>query len=249
MVKKIMSSLSKIRRELWIKRRIQLFFEALTMNFGKMRGRQNSYSQLGEDRTIAYYLKYLKIKDSISYVDIGANHPFIYSNTALLDEIFHINKGILIEPNYDMFLELKKNRHVVCENIGITGNEMGEGENELVFYVMNESTLNTFKYEEVKENEQRGYKLLETRKVPVMHINDLLKKYFENDVIDVLTIDVEGMDDEIVKAIDYEKYQPLLMCVETSHADRDAIDTFMDGKGYKVFGLTCENTIYVKKEN
>lgn len=80
-----------------------------------------------------------------------------------------------------------------------------------------------------------------------MYINDLLKKHFEYDVIDMISIDVEGMDEVIVKAIDYEKYQPLLLCVETSHTDRNSIDTFMKGKGYKVMGLTPENTIYVKK--
>lgn len=154
MIKKIRGGLFIIRQPLRIKRRMHLIFEAVTMNHEKFVFRNNSYSQFGEDRTIAVYLKYWEHKDSISYVDIGANHPFIFSNTALLDEIFHIKMGVLVEPNYDMYLELKKNRHVVCENIGITGNEMERGgANELEYYIMNNNRLNTFIYEEVRKNE------------------------------------------------------------------------------------------------
>lgn len=239
---------AQIKKGFCVKRRWNLLRrfvkEFVGMNPEKETYRCVSYSQLGEDRMIYSYLKGINA-ETISYIDIGANHPYYLSNTALLDETFRIKKGVLVEPSYELYCKLKKERKVICENIGVYGTR--NMEEELTFYIMDADVLSSFDEEEVKKNEERGYKLIATRKVSVMYINDLLEKHFRNDKIDVVSIDVEGMDNEIARAFDYEKYQPRIICIETSHIDRESLNCFMESKGYLIYGVTCENTIYIRR--
>lgn len=210
----------------------------------KVINRKSSYSQLGEDRIIEFYLSPIRHKDSITYMDIGANHPYYLSNTALLDEEFHINKGVLVEPNPKLCKILKRKRKAICENVGVCGNDQKEV--ELPYYVMNYDTLNTFSKVEVEKNLKNGYKLKKTINIPIININELLNKHFRDLELDVLSVDVEGMDYELVSSIDFEKFNPNVICVETSHMEKEQMDSFLRGKGYELFGCTCENSIYVK---
>lgn len=210
----------------------------------KMRNRRNTYAQLGEDRIIDFYLGAICGLQRISYCDIGANHPFWLSNTALLDENYIINKAVLVEPNPELRRALKKRKYAVVETVGICG---GAGAPmTLPYYEMNANTLNTFSKEEAKKNADKGYKIERVLEIPVISVNELLNKYFVDCNLDVLSVDVEGMDYEIISGIDYSVYRPKIICVETSHMERNRMDEFMKEKGYKIFGITSENSIYIE---
>ncbi len=69
---------------------------------------RKSYSQLGEDLIVRYLFDDLKI-DKPTYIDIGANDPYILSNTAF----FYKSgcKGINIEPNPVLCKKIRNKRH------------------------------------------------------------------------------------------------------------------------------------------
>ena len=112
-----------------------------------------SYSQAGEDRIVALVLETFLGKKSITYLDVGANHPIDGSNTYLLYKNFDIKKGVLVEPNPDMASLLSQKRpDDVVINAG-----MGASQQEaLQYYMMEDDALNSFSYQKAKELETLG---------------------------------------------------------------------------------------------
>lgn len=211
---------------------------------------RTSYAQEGEDIIICNLLERLN-KRRISFCDIGANEPYLFNNTYLLERIFQINRGVLIEPNPLLAKRIASERpNSVCVNCGVTdtGNE-----EILKFFVMNANTLSSFSREEVNEYEKIGYKIESEESIVCRDINDILGKYFDGDV-DVMSIDTEGFDLRILRKLDFEKYRPLILCVETcgfnSGKDEDGLEIiqYMKQMGYIVYADTFINTIFVDKK-
>jgi hypothetical protein len=64
-------------------------------------------------------------------------------------------------------------------------------------------------------------------------------------------LDAEGLDESILQNLDFEMYQPLLICVETvaynakgALVKRKSILELMESKGYFVYADTHVNTIF-----
>lgn len=208
-----------------------------------------SYSQCGEDLIVRYIFNTLGISKP-SYIDVGAHHPYYLNNTALFYE--NGSRGINIEPDITLVEAFYKTRkRDINLNIGI-GKEGGY----LDFYNMNVATLNTFSKEEAEKFQKEGnYYIKEIRKVPVENFKGILEKYNNNEYPDFLTIDAEGIDEEIIKSIDYEIDPPIVICIETISfsekgqgvKDRDII-SFLESKGYITYADTYINTIFVRKD-
>ena len=64
-----------------------------------------SYSQAGEDQLVRYLFQSMGIANP-TYLDIGANHPYICSNTFLFYS--RGSKGVCIEPDEYCFFPAKK---------------------------------------------------------------------------------------------------------------------------------------------
>lgn len=196
------------------------------------------YSQNGEDVLISCYLG---DRESISYVDIGANQPKRLSNTYLLSKKYKIRKGVLVEANPSLIPALKRvRRKEDVLNVGVTGDENGV----MTFYMMNANTLSSFEESHVKEWEKRGYYKVGEKQIDVININELLQRCFGNEKIDLLSVDVEGLDEQILYAIDFEKYRPELICFETFD-NADAMREYFSKNGYKELAKTMVNTIMV----
>lgn len=209
-------------------------------------GARLTYSQAGEDFVIYSALQFLlQGKRKPTYLDIGANDPKNLSNTFLLYK--NGSHGILVEPNIDLCNKLKKvRRKDIVLNCGVA-----EKHGMLTYYIMNSHTLNTFYKEEAEFYEKQGRRILEEKQVEVITINEIFEKYGN---VDFLSIDAEGMDFEIIKSIDFERYLPLVICLETQvyrgmkRDDFGEINNFLAKKGYMVYGDTMLNTIYVNRK-
>ena len=207
-----------------------------------------SFSQCGED-LIVQYIFCLRNVLKPSYLDIGANHPYFLSNTAL----FYKNgsRGINIEANPELLgnFEIFR-RDDINLNLGISSRK-----EELDFYVMADNTLSTFSREEYSSMVANGKVLKEIRKIKLCTIGDVLKKYFGAKFPDFLSIDVEGMDLGILESIDFERESPKVICVEAaeyspkgSGARRSELIDFLVSKGYYEYANTNLNAIMVKRE-
>ena len=114
--------------------------------------------------------------------------------------------------------------------------------------------MNTFSKEEAQriEEEDARYKVTKTLSIPVRNINDILDEHCANRRIDILSMDVEGLDEALIRAIDFERHKPLIICLETisysstGHGvkNEDLIG-FITNKGYLLYADTNINSIFV----
>ena len=138
------------------------------------------HSQDGEE---VFLKNFFHHKDKGVYVDVGAYHPFLYSNTywAYLKGW----RGINIEPdiiNYKLMCTFRQGD--ININCGISDEEM-----QLPYYMFKETALNTFCIDEIENKEN----IIDKRMVPIKRLDAILE---ENGIrkIDFMDIDVEGME-------------------------------------------------------
>lgn len=210
--------------------------------------KQTSYSQCGEDLIVKFIFDCLKIKNP-TYLDIGAHHPYYISNTALFYE--NGSTGINIEPDPLLFKEFLKERpRDVNLNIGVN-----DQNSELDFYIISSPTLNTFSKHEAENYSKEGdYHIVDTKKVLVKTLDAILKEVGDDRLPQFLTIDAEGVDDIIIRSIDFQTNYPIVICIETisfstsgNGFKNDALIEFIKSKGYFMYADTYINTIFVRE--
>jgi FkbM family methyltransferase len=207
-----------------------------------------SFSQCGEDVLIEYIF-HLRGIHQPSYIDIGANHPFFLSNTAMFYE--KGCRGINIEANPELITLFEKHRSQdINLNIGIS-----DTVGELEFYIMEDNTLSTFSKEECELMISKGKNLSQVKNIKLNTVAYVLEKFFQGKFPDFMSLDVEGFDFKILQSIDFEKSFPKIICVEAAEyspigagARRGDLIDFLGSKGYYEYANTNLNAIMVKKE-
>lgn len=205
--------------------------------------RAYSYAQYGEDNIILLMVGLYNIENA-KYIDIGAHHPFKYSNTALLNQ--HGINGINIEPDpylFKSFLKYRKND--INLNIGLH-----EINGESTLFRFERSEFNTFSNLAAQEIEKKGIKKTGKMIVKIDTYNNVVKKYLNGIAPDIIFLDAEGLDEIILKSIDFENYSPKIICVETyafgvGKKNYDIIN-FLLAKEYSIHADTFVNTIFIK---
>lgn len=229
---------------------LNIYYRSRSLTVSKNRLYQKpSYSQSGEDLMLRFIFDELQIKTP-SYIDIGAHHPFYLSNTALFYESGSI--GINIEPDpllFKRFIQYRKKDTNL--NIGI-----GETEGEADFYLISSPTLNTFSKQEAENYIHEGdYKITEVVKTKINSLHHIIEKINHGVFPQFLNLDAEGIDELIIKSINYSKKYPIVMCVETisfstsrNGIKNKALIDFIVSCGYIIYADTYINTIFVRKD-
>jgi len=227
----------------WIIRKLIAWYNRL-----KQPNSRTSYAQAGEDLLIQFVLNALRIYRP-AYLDIGAHEPIFLSNTYYFYK--KGNFGVSIEPDTYLFKSFKKKRkRDICLNIGVGISSLKEAD----LYILTNRTLNTFsKTEALNYEKVNGIKIEKVIKIPLVNINEVIADYFPK-CPNFISIDVEGLDFEIVKSFDFEKYRPEVFCIETINFTNNNTETkntqiieFMKQKGYMIFADTYINTIFVEE--
>jgi FkbM family methyltransferase len=202
------------------------------------------HSQHKQDQFI--YTHFFQDQPSGVFIDIGAHDGVTINNTLFFEEKGW--KGICIEPMPAVFQQLQKNRKAICVHGCITA-EPGVAEfTQVTGYAEMLSGL-TSKYDLAhqkridQEIKQYGgeKKILQ---IACFNLNDLLAQHgFIH--IDYLSIDTEGGELEIVKSIDFEKYDIEAMSIENNYND-PAFNSFLSSKGYRLITKRGCDEIYKK---
>jgi FkbM family methyltransferase len=211
---------------------------------------RKSWSQCGEDLILRYLFDLLHIARP-SYIDIGAHHPWYYNNTYLFYR--QGARGVNVEPDPSLHAGLRRGRpRDVNLNIGI-----GPCEAELDFHIMSRRTLNTFSASEARRYvEQHGMRIVDTQRIKVQTFAQAVDAHLGH-TPDLVSLDVEGLDLEVLRSIDFSKYRPHAFCVETiSYSQGDGsgvkspeIHALMLANGYRLYADTHINSIYVAESS
>ena len=204
-----------------------------------------SFSQAGEDLIVRFFFQIRGI-GTITYLDVGANHPIELNNTYFFYRRGY--RGVLVEPNVSLCEKLRKVRPddtTLAAGIGVTAAK------EADYYIMTYPALNTFSKEEADHQAEVTKGKIAVKKVikmPLLNINDVMEEYFKG-APTFLSVDTEGLDLAILKSIDYKRFRPKVICAETlvssTTKTRPEIPEFMAAQGYVVRGGSFVNTIFV----
>lgn len=207
-----------------------------------------SFSQSGEDLIIQKLCKsYGLIKPS--YIDIGAYHPYILSNTALL--YLSGSRGMNIEPNIDNFKLFIDNRPGdINLNIGISNKNKS-----IDYYQFDEHTLNTFDKCEAEKFSTQGVHLLKKKKVEVNTLKQVINKYADKVFPDILSLDVEGHELAVLNRFDELNSKPKIICCETleyssngKYSKNKKLIKHIENCGYKLYADTLINSIFINRK-
>lgn len=218
---------------------------------------QFSYAQFGEDIILHYLFSQLGIQNP-SYLDIGANEPRRGSNTYRFYS--RGSSGVLVEPNPLLVSKLSRVRpRDTVINAGVQFNALQEA--DFYQYASTFSGLGTFSKEDadywakVGTREHGKIQYEKVMKIPLVPISTVLSEHFNNRPLNFVSVDVEGLDLEILKTFDFETFKPEAFCVETMSYDdqqktykRNDLTAFMERNAYMVFADTRVNTIFARND-
>jgi len=200
---------------------------------------QNSYSQEGEDLILN---RLFSGKKDGFYIDIGAHHPKRFSNTHFFYKKGWHGINMDAMPGSMRLFNYYRKKDI---NLEVA---LGNSEQELTYYAFNDAALNSFSKELADQRvKYYGYKVKYTKKIKITPLKNILVKYLpEPQLIDFMSVDVEGLDLEVLQSNDWCKYRPAVVLVEAiTETSKSKIENFMRSVGYVEFAKTI-NTLFFK---
>jgi FkbM family methyltransferase len=204
------------------------------------RGTFVSYAQNGEDAVVYALLRSLYRG---TYVDVGAYHPTLYSNTYALYKKGW--KGIVIDANADwapLYKALRPRDIFASAGIGATPGVQ-------TYYTFDDGAYNTFDTKEADELKQKAYPAFRgERQVEVKPLSEILAAHSVT-AVDFLSIDIEGLDMEALATYNWSM-PPRVIAIESHVFNPDAPEldpayALLRQKGYLLRGMAAYTLIFV----
>jgi FkbM family methyltransferase len=201
------------------------------------------YSQIGQDEYL--YNKFFKdIKDGF-YVDIGAHDGKTASNTLFFDKFGW--RGICVEPIYDRFLELEKNRTSKNYNCVIS-----DIDSEYVDFAKIEGYAEMLSGIIENYSEKHKKRILDDcknhncKKEKIKVKNEKFFKIVNEKNINFLSLDTEGSEEDILESINFDEYIIDIICFE----DNNNFDIFNSKlkKWYVIDNILGNQDIILKRK-
>lgn len=207
---------------------------------------ENFFSQCGQDKIIKEYFFNNLTDDSNKryFVEIGSFDGVTGSNC------YHFEKfckwdGVAIEPSKIQFQKLLKNR-----NCKIINSAIDKVEHEIEFFEVVEG----YTQMSYLKNENDNYIRDTLNKDKRTRINKqiiqtvIFNKIIKNKEIDYLSIDTEGNELDILKSIDFEKFNIKVLSVENNNSQDLRINEFLTKINFCYFDNVGMDEIYFNKK-
>jgi FkbM family methyltransferase len=208
------------------------------------------YSQFGEDALLFSFFRnkgYGRSKklDDIGdgfYVDIGCHHPYMISNTWFFYQRGW--RGINVDPTPGVKKEFDEIRP---EDINLQIAIASE-DGEATLYHYGRAVYNTL-------DEARAQLDPSAEKITVqtLRLDTLLDKYLPPvKELSILSVDVEGLDLEVLRSNNWNKYRPEVVVAELHQSSMQKIissDLFlaMSGWGYELYGWAQPSLVFRRR--
>lgn len=193
---------------------------------GLRAGATVSYSSAGEDMIVRHLLGTAAGRGC--YVDVGAGHPTIGSNTY---HFYRIGwRGVTIEPQPGL---TRAHRRLRPRDTAV-GCAVAAARGARILLVPTEGpTMAGF----APRYGAAGAAGIE---VPVRPLREILAEVapaIGDEPITFLSVDVESAEMEVLQSNDWDSFRPSVVCVE-AEADPDEIKVFLEGIGYHIVATT-----------
>lgn len=201
-----------------------------------------SYSQEGEDMILR---RIFEMQSKGFYVDVGAHHPKRFSNTYFFYEKGWNGINVDAMPGSMKLFDNIRPRDINIET------PISNEKQVLTYYAFNEPALNGFS-KEISEARDRlnNYKIEFTKDIETSTLEEFLDENLpSNQVIDFLSIDVEGLDFDVIKSINIKKFRPRVILVEIlgsslSDLQQDSIYKFLIDENYVLYAKAVNTVIF-----
>lgn len=206
----------------------------------------SSHAQFGEDM-ILRHLTDNRVNGF--YIDIGAHHPLYYSNTYH----FYLKgwRGLNIDalPGSMEEFNILRPRDINIECC------LSDHEGQIItFYEFEKSALSTINEQQAKQLISQGEKLQKKASLKTKTLSSILEENeLSHQKIDFISLDVEGMDEIILKSLDLDKLQPELILVENhnfkyENYEQDSINKYLLQNQYILVAQTGPSLIFKKEQ-
>lgn len=207
------------------------------------------YSQYNQDEYI--YKKFFKNKKNKGFfLEIGADDGIRFSNCKFFEETLKWD-GIAIEAREQAYNKLIKNRKCNCIHAVLSDIEENTTFLDIKGYGLGLSGL-IDKYDkrhvmrinnEIKNINNEGHDIIN---VKTEKLNNILDKYNVTN-IDFLSIDTEGSEIDILKTLDFNKYNINVITIEDNYNDSKLMDFFIKNNYSLIQQIKCDKIF--KKNN
>jgi hypothetical protein len=213
--------------------------------FGLLKSPKKSYSQKGEDLLIANYFGLIGIHNG-TYCDIGCFHPVWISNTHLLDKRGWSGFAIDLDEFKLTAMKLWRKGQVKCI-LGAVRGEAKEGEmaNMYKFRYGCWSDIDTLDLATAESYRQEGAGDFVAHPVQLLDVNRLFATLPH---INFLNIDIEGLDLEVIQALDLAKFRPEAILFEDNEdwGGNDKVREKLHRAGYERLFVSNGSVCFVR---
>ena len=187
------------------------------------------HGQCAEDTAIA---RFFPKRYKGLFVDVGCFHPVKYSNT------YRFYKQGWRGINIDIdAIKIEGFKMIRPGDVSLA-RAVSDQQGEITYWTNGFYSPTVTLDQDFAESEKRNKKDYRPRTVQADRLTQIIDDTkFKDQAIDLLTIDVEGHDYYVLKSLDFDRYTPQLIAVETQLETLDAVmagDTFrfLQEKGY-----------------
>lgn len=200
------------------------------------------YSQNNEDQIIEKYFG----AQVGTFLDIGANDGITLSNVYAL--ALRGWAGTCVEASPEAFTRLQVT-HSGNKHIELIHTAVGSYNGKIQLHQSGEhlGTGDVALLSTVKQSELDRWldEVFETVTVPCVNFNTLLG-LSKHKKFDFISMDIEGMELEVLPKMDLQILGCKLLCVEFNGKEQDKYDAIVLPQGYKLIHKNAENLIYAK---
>lgn len=194
-----------------------------------------SHSQFGEDMIVRTLCS--GVERGV-YVDIGAHHPVYFSNTYYFYRRGWHGLNVDANPGTKRLFDVLRPRDINVE--ACIGAEPGAA---VEFFVFDNPALNTTDPEMARRaQELSGARLVSRRSFRTETLVDLVGRCLPGTAVDIMNIDIEGVDEQVLMHHDWSKLRPRVLIFErhglnplAAHAD--PLIRHLRDVGYEVRGV------------
>lgn len=183
------------------------------------------------------------------YVDVGAHHPKRFSNT------YYFYKRGWSGINIDAMPESMKSFNKYRKRDLNIETGVGTNRESLNYFIFNEPALNSFdkSLSIQRDAELNQYSIVAVNKVPCKPLSEILLTHMnKGQEIDFISVDVEGMDLDVLKSNDWSLFRPKFVLVEILGEYLDVLEdspitVFLTQQNYRIYAK-CVNTVFYRLE-